>query len=175
MLQSFGLTHLGSVRKNNEDSYLFVPELGEGARYKFEIRPKSGPLPFLKADPLAFRTEPPPATASVVHDLHHYRWSDEQWMRSRAEGEAVGIEIADTGSGIRPEHLPRIFDPFFTTKPPGKGTGLGLWLAYGIVEKHGGRIEVRSLPGSGTTFRIVLPAPRTAARTPAPPAPALQA
>ena len=65
---------------------LFVPELGEGARYKFEIRPKSGPLPFLKGDPLAFRTEVPPATASVVHSLQHYRWSDEKWLAARAEG-----------------------------------------------------------------------------------------
>jgi two-component system, NtrC family, sensor kinase len=69
----------------------------------------------------------------------------------------VHVEIEDNGKGISPENLKRIFDPFFTTKPVGVGTGLGLSLAYGIVGKHHGRIEVRSEVGSGTCFRIVLP------------------
>lgn len=69
----------------------------------------------------------------------------------------VSIEISDTGKGIAPEHLNRIFEPFFTTKPVGKGTGLGLSLAYGIIDKHHGRIEVESKLGSGTTFRILIP------------------
>ena len=69
----------------------------------------------------------------------------------------VWVEIADSGKGIEPQHLPRIFDPFFTTKPVGQGTGLGLSLSYGIVQKHGGRIEVQSEPGMGTTFRVWLP------------------
>lgn len=73
------------------------------------------------------------------------------------DDEHVWIEITDDGCGIPPEVLGRIFDPFFTTKPIGKGTGLGLSLSYGIIQKHHGRIEVRSIPGSGTTFRIVLP------------------
>lgn len=71
--------------------------------------------------------------------------------------EHVFVEISDNGEGISPENLKRIFDPFFTTKPVGKGTGLGLSLSYGIIAKHKGRIEVRSEPGAGTTFRIVLP------------------
>jgi len=62
---------------------LFIPEIGDGARYKFEIRPKSGP-PLLKADPFAFRTEVPPATASVVHDLTRFRWSDRGWLETRS-------------------------------------------------------------------------------------------
>jgi two-component system NtrC family sensor kinase len=69
----------------------------------------------------------------------------------------VEIKISDTGSGIPEEFLPRIFDPFFTTKPVGEGTGLGLHMAYGIVEKHHGRIDVKSEVGKGTTFTIVLP------------------
>ncbi|MBU6200093.1 MAG: sensor histidine kinase [Xanthomonadaceae bacterium] len=73
------------------------------------------------------------------------------------EGENVVVAISDSGCGISPDHLDRIFDPFFTTKPVGQGTGLGLSLSYGIVRKHGGRIEVQSTPGVGTTFRIVLP------------------
>jgi len=73
------------------------------------------------------------------------------------ETEQVRIEIADTGPGI-PEHiLPHIFAPFFTTKPEGEGTGLGLSLAYGIVENQGGNIKARSVPGEGATFIIELP------------------
>jgi signal transduction histidine kinase len=67
------------------------------------------------------------------------------------------VEVEDTGSGIDPKNLSRIFDPFFTTKPVGQGTGLGLSLSYSIVQKHGGRIEVRSEVGKGTVFRVVLP------------------
>ncbi|MBU8894831.1 1,4-alpha-glucan branching enzyme [Corallococcus sp. H22C18031201] len=64
---------------------LFVPEVGEGARYKFEVRPGHGGPRLLKADPFAFRTETPPATASVVHDLARYRWADAAWMAARAQ------------------------------------------------------------------------------------------
>ncbi len=79
-------------------------------------------------------------------------------IRTRQLGDdAVCIEVSDTGKGIAPEHLTRIFEPFFTTKPVGKGTGLGLSLAYGIIDKHHGRIEVESALGVGTTFRIILP------------------
>lgn len=78
-------------------------------------------------------------------------------IRSGGSADEVWIEVEDTGKGISPEHLSRIFDPFFTTKPVGKGTGLGLALAYGIVNKHNGRIEVRSELGKGSAFRISLP------------------
>lgn len=70
----------------------------------------------------------------------------------------VEISIADTGCGIPPDKLDRIFDPFFTTKPSGKGAGLGLSIAYGIVAKHGGAIAVASRPGEGSTFTVRLPA-----------------
>ena|GEM_PF-1814410 len=68
----------------------------------------------------------------------------------------VEIEISDTGAGIAPEHVPHLFEPFYTTRP--KGTGLGLFVAHGIVQRHGGSIEVVSAPGQGTQFRVVLPA-----------------
>jgi signal transduction histidine kinase len=69
----------------------------------------------------------------------------------------VAVVVSDTGVGIPSEYLSRIFDPFFTTKEVGRGTGLGLTVAYGIVEKHGGKIEVESQVGRGTTFTVVLP------------------
>jgi two-component system NtrC family sensor kinase len=78
-------------------------------------------------------------------------------IRTGQEAENIWVEVEDTGSGIEKKNLTRIFDPFFTTKPVGQGTGLGLSLSYGIVQKHGGRIEVRSERGKGTTFRVVLP------------------
>jgi signal transduction histidine kinase len=78
-------------------------------------------------------------------------------VRTGQEGNDVWVEVEDTGMGIKPENLDRIFDPFFTTKPVGKGTGLGLSLSYGIVQKHGGHIEVKSEVGKGTIFRVVLP------------------
>lgn len=78
-------------------------------------------------------------------------------LRSRLLGDEVCMEIADTGRGIDRDHLSRIFDPFFTTKPIGQGTGLGLSLSYNIINKHGGRIEVDSTIGQGTTFRVFLP------------------
>ncbi len=68
------------------------------------------------------------------------------------------IEFSDNGTGIDKESLGKIFDPFFTTKKPGQGTGLGLSLSYGIIEKHGGRISVTSEPEKGTVFTIILPA-----------------
>jgi signal transduction histidine kinase len=70
---------------------------------------------------------------------------------------AVAIDVEDNGKGIAADALPKIFDPFYTTKEPGKGTGLGLSIAYKIVTQHGGRIDVRSTPGEGTTVTVTLP------------------
>lgn len=70
---------------------------------------------------------------------------------------AVCVEFVDTGCGIPASQLPKIFDPFFTTKPLGRGTGLGLSVCYGIVSEHGGKIEVDSTEGKGSTFRVLLP------------------
>lgn len=78
-------------------------------------------------------------------------------VRTGVGEQHVWIEVCDTGCGITNENLPRIFDPFFTTKPVGQGRGLGLSLSYGIVQAHGGGIDVRSDVGHGSTFRVVLP------------------
>jgi PAS domain S-box-containing protein len=80
-------------------------------------------------------------------------------VHSQAESEVMGvrIDIEDNGCGIEPSIRDRIFDPFFTTKPVGQGTGLGLSISYGIIQEHGGRIEVRSTPGEGSCFTVHLP------------------
>jgi two-component system, NtrC family, sensor kinase len=69
----------------------------------------------------------------------------------------VSVEFTDNGSGIAPELQAKIFEPFFTTKPFGQGTGLGLAVCYGIVTDHGGKIEIASQVGQGTTMRVLLP------------------
>jgi signal transduction histidine kinase len=76
----------------------------------------------------------------------------------QTEGQYVRLAVHDQGPGIAPEHLPHIFEPFFTTKGVGEGTGLGLSVCYGIVQEHGGFIEVESAVGAGTRFSVFLPA-----------------
>jgi PAS domain S-box-containing protein len=77
--------------------------------------------------------------------------------RTRAEGHTIVADISDNGRGIADEHLSKIFEPFFTTKQVGEGTGLGLWISYGIIKSFEGEIRVDSLVGEGTTFTITLP------------------
>jgi PAS domain S-box-containing protein len=86
-------------------------------------------------------------------------------VTTRADGDQAIAEVADTGSGIPPEHLSRIYDPFFTTKSIGRGTGLGLAITYGIGREHDGRIRVDSAPGQGTRFTLELPLAAAASRT----------
>ncbi len=82
-------------------------------------------------------------------------------------GRYVCLSVTDTGQGIAPEHLDKIFDPFFTTKELGKGTGLGLSTVLGIVQSHGGFVQVHSQPGRGTQFKVYLPASETVEGQPA--------
>jgi len=83
-------------------------------------------------------------------------------VRTGAHNGSVEVEVTDTGVGIPSENLQRIFDPFFTTKSTGRGTGLGLSVSYGIIKEHAGKVEVRSTPGKGTSFRLEFPVARKA-------------
>jgi hypothetical protein len=82
-------------------------------------------------------------------------------IRTAMNDHMVIVDIQDSGIGITEEDIKRIYDPFFTTKSPGKGTGLGLAVTYGIIQEHGGRIFVDSCPGAGTHFRLKLPTRRS--------------
>ncbi len=85
-------------------------------------------------------------------------------IRTDCDDKRVWIEVQDNGPGIPPEILKKIFDPFFTTKDPGTGTGLGLSVSQNIIQQHNGTLEVSSVVGVGTTFKITLPIQRPAAK-----------
>jgi two-component system, NtrC family, sensor kinase len=83
-------------------------------------------------------------------------------VHTAASNGYVEVEVNDTGIGIPHENLIHILDPFFTTKASGRGTGLGLSVSYGIIKEHAGKIDVRSTPGKGTSFRLEFPVARKA-------------
>jgi len=123
-------------------------------KYKARVIKEYGDLPVLRCLPSQLNQV---FMNLLVNAAHAIEGQGTITIRTSTHGEEAWVEIADTGSGIPSPLLTRIFDPFFTTKAVGKGTGLGLSISYGIVQKHGGRIEVESEPGQGTTFRICLP------------------
>ncbi|MFQ5571262.1 MAG: ATP-binding protein [Rhodothermales bacterium] len=93
----------------------------------------------------------------LVNAAHAIEGHGEIIIETEATAAEVLVRIADTGRGIPAENMAKLFNPFFTTKPVGAGTGLGLSISHGIIKKHGGRIEVESQVGCGTTFTIHLP------------------
>ncbi|MDD2842764.1 MAG: ATP-binding protein, partial [Tolumonas sp.] len=93
----------------------------------------------------------------MINAAHAIEGMGEITLKTGREGEEVWISITDTGKGMSEAVRKRIFEPFFTTKAVGQGTGLGLSLAYSIIQKHKGRIDVVSTEGIGTTFTIYLP------------------
>jgi two-component system NtrC family sensor kinase len=124
-------------------------------RYRVAIGRNYGVLPGVRCNPQELKQvflDVLLNAADAVEDGGSVR------LTTRTVGGWAVIEIEDDGCGMPPEILERIFDPFFTTKAAGEGTGLGLSLAFEIVRRHGGDIEVDSAPGRGTTFRIRLPA-----------------
>ncbi len=123
-------------------------------KYKAEVRKDYGVLPPVRCIAAQLNQV---FMNLIVNAAHAIPDRGEISLRTRAEGDWVCIEVKDTGVGMSDEVKRRIFEPFFTTKPVGKGTGLGLSLSYSIIQKHAGRIEVDSLPGRGTTFRVRIP------------------
>ncbi|MEN8184893.1 MAG: ATP-binding protein, partial [Myxococcota bacterium] len=93
----------------------------------------------------------------VLNALHATPRGGRVVVHVRPAGGGACLEVADNGPGVPAEDLERIFDPFYTTKDPDQGTGLGLMICHGIVEDHGGGIEVESREGEGTRFRVTLP------------------
>lgn len=132
-------------------------------KYKADVVKQYGEIPDIECLPSQINQVIMNLVVNAAHSIGSARGTIT--LRTGTEGANVWIEVADTGSGISRENLSRIFDPFFTTKAVGKGTGLGLSLAYGIVQKHLGRIDVETETGVGTTFRIVLPVRHTEAAT----------
>ena len=132
-------------------------------KYKADVVKEYGSLPAIECFPSQLNQVFMNLLVNAAHAIeNHGRIT----LRTGHDENVVWVEVEDTGKGIRPEHLSRIFEPFFTTKEVGKGTGLGLSLSYGIVNRHHGRIEVRSEFGKGSMFRVVLPRilpPETAA------------
>ena len=93
----------------------------------------------------------------LVNACHAIEGKGTIFIKTRMDGDSVVLEFRDTGIGISEENRQRIFDPGFTTKEFGEGTGLGLSIVSGIVQNHGGQLEVESQEGQGTTFRLILP------------------
>jgi two-component system, LuxR family, sensor histidine kinase TtrS len=125
-------------------------ELNQG----IEVVREYGDLPAVQCQPQAISQI---FLNLVLNASHAMAGQGRLTLRSGSDGEQVWVEVRDTGHGIDPEHLEHVFDPFFTTKPVGMGTGLGLSICYGIAQRHHGRIEVSSVPGEGSVFRLVLP------------------
>ncbi len=93
----------------------------------------------------------------MINAVHAMRDGGNLRIQGRQDNGSVKIDIIDTGIGIAPENVGRIFDPFFTTKPTGEGTGLGLWLTYGIMKNYNGEITVKSDMGKGCRFTMSFP------------------
>ncbi len=93
----------------------------------------------------------------MINAVHAMQGGGKLSVRGHQDNGTIKIDIIDTGIGIAPENVGRIFDPFFTTKPTGEGTGLGLWLTYGIMKNYNGEITVESDVGKGSRFTISFP------------------
>jgi len=140
-----------SVNKLLEDALNLVRN---ETKYKLEIEKNLTELPEIDCYPSQLVQV---FTNLFINASHATEEKGTLSITTSQRGKHVVIKVSDTGKGIPENILPRIFDPFFTTKEPGKGTGMGLSISYGIIEKHGGSITAESKVGKGTTFTISLP------------------
>ncbi len=124
-----------------------------GHNIKFELEINDD-LPLIKADEGLIQQS---IIALATNAIDAMPGGGTLTFKAQTEKRRIVIEIKDTGIGIKSEDVSKIFEPFFTTKEVGKGTGLGLSVCYGIITDHGGRLNVRSNVGKGTTFTIYLP------------------
>jgi CheY-like chemotaxis protein len=139
---------------------------------KIRIVTALAPIPEIWADPHQLQQVFLNLFSNAIHAMKTARGHGVLTVTTGQHGSDLVVWIDDDGPGIPPEHLGRIFDPFFTTKDTGAGTGLGLSLAIGIVESHGGRLHAENLPGTGARFTVQLPLGEHAeAPAPAPPRP----
>jgi signal transduction histidine kinase len=123
-------------------------------KYKCRVNKKFGDVPAVTCNPGQLNQV---FVNLLVNAAHAIPEKGDVTIETYADDRGVYVRIADTGAGIPPEIMSRIFDPFYTTKKQGVGTGLGLSISHGIIEKHGGTIDVASEVGKGTAFTIFLP------------------
>ncbi len=131
-------------------------------KYKAEVIKQYGELPEVECFPSQLNQV---FLNLFVNAAHAIEERGTIIVRTGQEKEEVWVEFVDTGKGIAEDQLSKIFDPFYTSKPIGEGTGLGLSLSYGIVKKHGGRIDVNSKEGEGTSFKVWLPVRQSEVKT----------
>jgi PAS domain S-box-containing protein len=144
-------TKLADINKNMDST---INVVWNELKYKANVVKDYGDLPQVKCYPQLLNQV---FLSLLVNAAQSIEKRGEIKIKTRANNGNVEIIISDTGSGIPKENLPRIFDPFFTTKKIGQGTGLGLNVAYNIVKKHQGEIDVKSDVGKGTMFIIRIP------------------
>jgi len=137
---------------NNMDSTLNV--VWNEIKYKATVTKDYGELPLIKCYPQQLNQVFMNILVNAAQAIEKFGTID---IITRSENGCIKIEIRDTGCGIPAENIPKVFDPFFTTKEIGRGTGLGLNVAYNIIKKHNGSIEVKSRVGKGTSFEISIP------------------
>jgi two-component system NtrC family sensor kinase len=156
-----GFSHAGRAQRSVVDPRPLVesalrmaaPQLGSRVRVETEFSPVSG----IHCAPQEIQQV---LINLVLNACQAIEGSGTIRVGARGEGSQVVLSVEDDGCGIPADLIERIFDPFFTTKGVGEGTGLGLAISYEIVRRHGGEIEVESLPGRGSLFRVRLPAAR---------------
>jgi two-component system NtrC family sensor kinase len=130
-------------------------------RYRIMVEEHKGELPLVAGSPAALNQVFLNLLVNSMQAIETTRRGDGRiTITSEEKCGEVFVEIRDNGCGIPEEHLPRIFTPFFTTKGVGDGTGLGLSITLGIVQDHGGRLQVESVAGEGTCVRVILPVAR---------------
>lgn len=123
-------------------------------KYKAKVQKEYGALPLVRCVPAQINQV---FMNIMINAAHAIEGMGEITLKTGTAGDEVWISVTDTGKGMPEAVRKRIFEPFFTTKPVGQGTGLGLSLAYSIIQKHKGHIEVESTEGVGTTFKVYLP------------------